>query len=164
MRIAVYSITRDRLDYTKHCFASLREKAGQDFDHYIWDNHSEDGTKEWLLANLDDFAYVNLAASNYGIAQASNELIKVIKQRGPYDLIIKMDNDCEVVSDDILAKIAAWYAVPGRQGFILSPRVHGLRYQPQRVRTVLLGYFRLGEVEQIGGLFLVVPARVVYEN
>src|SRR5258708_14063597 len=107
MRIAVYSITRDRLDYTKHCFASLREKAGQDFDHYLWDNHSEDGTKEWLLANLDDFAYVNLAASNYGIAQASNELIKVIKQRGPYDLIIKMDNDCEVVSDDILAKIAA---------------------------------------------------------
>ena len=27
MKVAIYTLTRDRLEYTRHCFRTLREKA-----------------------------------------------------------------------------------------------------------------------------------------
>ena len=54
MNIAVLSLTRDRLDYTKHCFGRLIELAGCDFDWYITDQGSNDGTVDWLHANTDE--------------------------------------------------------------------------------------------------------------
>ena len=48
MRVAVLSLTRDRLVYTRHCFAKLHEFAGCEFDHYVLDQGSKDGTDEWL--------------------------------------------------------------------------------------------------------------------
>ncbi len=49
MRIAVLTLTRDRLDYTQHCFQTLQEFAGCDFDHYVLDQGSTDDTVDCLV-------------------------------------------------------------------------------------------------------------------
>jgi len=40
MKIAIYTLTGDRLEYTKYCFDLLQKKAGYSYDHYIADNGS----------------------------------------------------------------------------------------------------------------------------
>jgi GT2 family glycosyltransferase len=67
VRIAVVTLTRDRLEYTKHCFETLRVNAGCDYDHFVLDQGSGDGTAEWLIRQ-DDLEVVPLA-ENVGICR-----------------------------------------------------------------------------------------------
>jgi len=123
MRIAIYSLTRDRLQYTKDCFASLRENAGMPFDHYVFDNGSTDGTQEWLMSELDErrlFAVCRFG-TNQGISYGSNCCIDTMfntpraasfafrddEDLSDYSIIIKVDNDCYVRTPNILPQICA---------------------------------------------------------
>lgn len=167
MRVAVYSITRDRLDYTKICFASLQEKAGIEFDHYVIDNGSTDGTKEWLLHDYSynlNKSYLNYyLPTNLGISKASNKILDIIGNSGiTYDLIIKMDNDCLVQSENILGQICEVFTQAKNFGprFVLSPRVEGINRQPTRGRDIMLAGRRIGLTAIVGGLFHCVPADV----
>lgn len=48
-KVAVFSLTYDRLAYTKECFDSMYKTAGYPIDvHVIVDNGSKDGTIEWV--------------------------------------------------------------------------------------------------------------------
>lgn len=177
MKIAIYSLTRDRLQYTKDCFASLRENAGMPFDHYVFDNGSTDGTQEWLMSELDErrlFAVCRFG-TNQGISFGSNYCVDAIFDpprahpfsffdRGAskpdrYDLICKFDNDCYIRTPNILPQIRAVAAEAG-DNWILSPRVEGINKQPKRVRTVDIGGHPIGETGIVGGLFHIVPASV----
>ena len=51
MRVAVYSITRDRLEMTKQSFKALRQMAGCDIDHFVADNGSRPEMVEWLATS-----------------------------------------------------------------------------------------------------------------
>lgn len=160
-RIAIYSLTRDRLLYTQACFQSLRQNAGMPFDHYVWDNGSTDGTQEWLEDQWDGKAppqhYKN-NSDNLGISVASNNCLSYIfAQRNDYDLIIKMDNDCYVRTPNILPQICDVMAEAGDR-WILSPRVDGINRQPRRHRTVTIAGHPVGVTPIVGGLFHVVPA------
>lgn len=167
MRIAVYTLTRDRLEYTQHSFAALREKAGVPFDHFVIDNGSEDETAPWLQRHLGDFKRVRFNFRNAGISAGSNQALAEITAFGPYDLIVKVDNDCEVVSENILGQMVEIYQDMERRKFeapwVLSPRVEGIARQPQRIRDESFAGRRIGVVGMIGGLFRVVPWRV-YEQ
>lgn len=170
MRVAVYSLTRDRLEYTKHCFKTLQEKAGFDYDHFIYDNGSDDGTAEWLRANKSNFKRVIYSAVNKGISVASNEILDDIflteKSNGiRYDLIIKFDNDCEVISENIIGQIVEIYQSleDFSPAYVLSPRVEGINNQPSRGRFVQIAGRRVGLTSIVGGLFHVVQRRV-YKN
>jgi glycosyltransferase involved in cell wall biosynthesis len=160
MRIAVYTLTRDRLEYTKHCFETLRSKAGVSFDHFVLDNGSQDGTKEWLEENRDMFKRLNFQTENVGISKGSNICLDAIGKG--YDLIIKMDNDCEVVSDNILGQIAEIYEAIGEFSpkYVLSPRVEGINNQPTRGRFEQIAGRRIGLTAIVGGLFHIVPSSV----
>jgi len=164
MQIAVYSLTRDRLEYTKHCFQTLKEKAGVQYDHYIIDNGSTDGTVEWLKENESQFKKVIYNSENLGISKSSNQALDEISKQD-YDLIIKMDNDCDVVSENILGQIAEIYSDTKKFSpkYILSPRVEGIVNQPKRGFYIQLGGRRIGMVSVVGGLFHIVP-REVYQN
>lgn len=161
MKIAIYTLTRDRLEYTKHCFARLREKAGHPFDHFIVDNGSTDGTQQWLAENAYQFKEMRRLPENVGISKASNMALKMILQ-GDYDLIIKMDNDCEVESENILGQIVEIYREMGEFSpkYILSPRVEGIVNQPTRGRQVQIAGRTIGLTSIVGGLFHIVPASV----
>ena len=158
MKIAIYTLTRDRLEYTKHCFATLKAQSwGYPYDHFVFDNGSQDGTVDWLRHEYKPFF---LARDDYnkGISLASNILLSEIFH-GNYDLIIKMDNDCEVISPNILQQLTEIFAEAGNR-FILSPRVEGINRQPKRIAHTLLGGRDIGITGIVGGLFHVVPVEV----
>lgn len=162
MKVAVLSLTRDRLPYTQHCFASLRENAGCDFDHYVWDNGSTDGTAEWLRAQ-DTFHALTCAGANNGISNAMNQLVRIAEREAqppfdPYDVIVKVDNDCELVTPNTLRDISD---LVHTYGLILSPQIHGLRNPPATIgRPLSLGGALVDEKAQVGGIFLAAPADV----
>lgn len=161
MKIAIYTLTRDRLEYTKHCFSSLQNKsAGYPFDHFVLDNGSTDGTAEWL--KTQNFKHVELLPENIGISKGSNAILHKIHATGDYDLIIKMDNDCEVISENILDQLVEIFedAISMRYNIVLSPRVTGINNQPRRAQHVILGGREIGLTGIVGGLFHVVPAKI----
>lgn len=170
MKIAVYSLTRDRIEYTRRSFASLQEKAGVPYDHFVFDNGSEDGNPEWLQGWLTEECrntrVVIFGEKNYGIAIAANRLLDAIRKRGTsYDLVIKMDSDCEVITPNILGQITEVFGAMQDHGptWILSPRVEGIVNQPRRVRANRIAGRRIGITGMVGGLFLCAPASVYEE-
>jgi glycosyltransferase involved in cell wall biosynthesis len=165
MRVAVYTLTRDRLDYTRHCFGLLWEKAGYEYDHYVIDNGSQDETVEWLMHNQKRFSVIHALGHNHGIAIASNIALGYIRD-GNYDLIIKIDNDCEIVTDGIIGSIVdlygqKWTQYPYDKRWMLSPFVGGIVNQPGRSQDIWMGEHKVGVTSQVGGLFQVVPWAVV---
>src|SRR6187551_3209836 len=104
MRVAVLSLTRDRLEYTQHCFEKLREYAGCDFDHYILDQASTAVRQAGLWGKNSpepNFRWAQCVMENIGIHAGMNALIDRLHQRESaggieYDVIVKFDNDCEL--------------------------------------------------------------------
>ena len=167
MRVAVLTLTRNRLDYTKHCFASLREHAGCEFDHFVYDNASDDGTFPWLVAERQArrIRCLMSGTTNQGISKGLNWLLREIDrlQRSglpPYDVIVKFDNDCELVQPDTLRDVCR-LALEG--DCLLSPRILGLRNPPAATRRLRIGDETILDVPQIGGIFLAAPAWVYDE-
>lgn len=161
--VAVYTLTRDRLDYTRRSFDSLKAKAGYPYDHYIVDNGSVDGTADWLKEHESEFAGIIYNSENQGISIASNQALNMILfEPNKYQLIIKMDNDCEVESEGIIHQIVEMYQSLGEFSpkYILSPYVNGINNQPTRGRFDQIAGRRIGMTGIVGGLFHIVPASV----
>lgn len=158
MKVAIYTITRDRLEYTKHCFHVLKRKAGYPYDHFIVDNGSTDGTQEWLKDNFQEDRLI-LLTENKGISLASNLALDKIGDK--YDLIIKMDNDCEVEYEGLLDRIVRIYEnMPPLRNLMLSPKVNGLVHQPFRYGKTMVDDCEIGLTNIVGGLFHVIPAKI----
>lgn len=158
MRVACYSLTRDRLEYTKRNFELLKEKSGYPYDHFIVDNGSADGTQEWLKDNAL-FKKVILLPENKGISVASNMALDAIGDN--YDLIIKIDNDCSVDYDGIIARIVHLYQnKPPFKQLMLSPRVNGINKQPGRYSKTMVDNCEIGLTGIIGGLFHIMEAKI----
>jgi glycosyltransferase involved in cell wall biosynthesis len=150
VNVAVLSLTRDRLAYTKHCFQTLADNAGCDYQHYVVDQGSTDGTEDWLLAQ--DELDVTVLGMNVGICPALNYLLEAI-QDDEYDVVVKFDNDCELLTPNTLRDVCE---ATLKLDAILSPHIHGLRNTPPTLA-------RLGKVSAthgIGGIFMAVPATV----
>jgi glycosyltransferase involved in cell wall biosynthesis len=168
LSIAVYSLTRDRFQFTEECFCSLWNEAGIDFDHFVVDNGSQDGTQGWLLghAAAGTLKAAILNETNKGISYGSNQALdRIFSEPIQYDLICKVDNDCLVKTPDILRKIHDLYrdCLCGPIPYITSPRVEGINRQPSRGRTEYRGEYGIGLTAIVGGLFHVVP-RDAYKN
>lgn len=158
MRVAIYTLTRDRLEYTKRSFQSLKGGAGCEYDHFVVDNGSEDGTPEWLHDHQDEFKGVALVKENLGISAGANLALDMIRDAGPYDLIFKVDNDCIFLGKDIIAGLVQVFTLKSRkQQLMLSPRVVGLNKQPLRRTSTRFSGIRVGWVSQVGGLCHAAP-------
>lgn len=158
MKIAVLSLTRDRLDYTRHCFDRLHDLAGCDFDHYVLDQGSTDATDDYLdqCWGEGSLTGIQLSPSNLGIHRGMNLLLDMAGDA--YDVIVKFDNDCELTSNGTLRRCAeAALAFDA----LVSPEIHGLRGMkpPFRFeRTRVVGREQLGVLPAIGGIFMAMPA------
>lgn len=155
--IAVLSLTRDRLNYTQHCFASLRENAGCEFDHYVLDQGSQDGTDLWLLGGR--YRGLALLKKNIGCTRGWNHLLTLCDPKR-YDAIVCFDNDCEVLTPDTL-KVVAGLAAEHQQ--ILAPRVLGLMYPPPTIAQFQLGEHTIDETTILGNIFMAIPAPLLHE-
>lgn len=156
MKIAVLSLVRDRLDYTRHCFGSLAEFAGCDYDHFVLDQGSSDHLAERLMVFPEN---VVLLDRNIGISRGMNVLLEIVDGEG-YDAIVKFDNDCELLTPNTLASVAR-LAVEGNA--LLSPRILGLQNPPPVTGRYPLHDKTILDIPQIGGIFMAAPAHVYDE-
>ncbi len=123
-RVAIFTITMDRLDYTKRMFDSLKKSTKYPFDWFVYDNGSKDGTSKWLQGKSK---YVYYSSKNDGLTKASNALVDEIMKRD-YQIVIKVDNDCEFMTFDWLETIVdLWkrnhmlYMTPYPEGLVHNP-------------------------------------------
>lgn len=156
MKVAVLTLTRDRLDYTKRCFGLLHKHAGCRFDHFVLDQGSHDGTPEWL-ATYEPTKLI-LSPENVGISRGMNLLLDAARPIN-YDCIVKFDNDCELTQPDTLRDIATLANI-GTTPTLLSPRILGLKNPPGPSGLFYVGDERVQDIPQIGGIFLAAPAYV----
>jgi len=155
VRVAVLSLCRDRLDYSRTCFASLQANAGCHYDHFVLDNGSADGTHECLAEQFQAghiTAYL-LEPANVGIYRALNLMLN--KVGGGYDVVVNFDNDCEVLVPDTL-KAVCELAV-AHPGNVIGPVVQGLRKPPRVTSETWLRGMRVGLTDVIGGIFMPIP-------
>lgn len=155
MNIAVLTLTRDRLAYTQHCFPTLKANAGCDFDWYVVDQGSTDGTPEWL--ETDESLDVTFLNENIGICPALNLLLDEAVNPADYDVLVRFDNDCEVLHYDTL-RVICELAVA--HDAILAPKVLGLNQPPPTISQFSLDGYPVDETAILGGIFMAVPARL----
>jgi GT2 family glycosyltransferase len=148
VRVAVLTLCRDRLEYTKHCFASLRENAGCEYDHYVLDQGSQDGTGLWLRSEEAGVEAIVSLSENVGISRGLNRLLDLAHD---YDVIVKYDNDCELLAPDALRDIAA---LTLESGWILGPVMHGYGTKLVELGEFFIRGHTLAEKLQIQGCFL----------
>lgn len=120
-KVLIYTLSWDRLEYTKRCLKAVDELTNYPYDHLVIDQGSTDGSKEWLEKNNK----MNiLLDENIGIPRAIN----LVHERYPdYEWYCKLDNDCEVLSDNWLNKMMDAELDPERpKDMVLSPYVKGL--------------------------------------
>ncbi|RLB83745.1 MAG: hypothetical protein DRH17_00905 [Deltaproteobacteria bacterium] len=106
LKITVFTLTYDRLDYTKETFKTMKELSGYEFDHFVVDNGSTDGTIEWLQNKYKPYKLI-LNDQNVGISMGSNQALEAIGD--DYDIIVKVDNDCAFLTENWLQRIGEIY-------------------------------------------------------
>ncbi len=147
------TLLRDRLAYSQHCIPTLFENAGCDFDWYVVDQGSTDGTLEWL--ETQPYAAMISLKENIGICRALNLLLDGPLEADNYDAIVRVDNDGEVLTPGTLRTVAE---AAVERGWILAPRVLGLRLPPAEAEPAPLGDLTVGETVTLGGIFMAMPA------
>ena len=153
-RVAIFSLTYDRLNTTKASFESLYKTAGKAFDHFIYDNGSSDGTQKYLktLKNPNGNIWVEYSPDNKGISIASNACVKKI-QEGKYDIIVKSDSDAIYQTDGWLAKMCEMWRSNHKIAF--SCYISGLRDNPGGSMRFAYGTIKnelVGMSRHLGGI------------
>lgn len=164
LRVAVYTLTYDRLEYTKKTLESLKQFADYPYDHFIVDNGSTDGTVEWLEENRTKYRIKQIIKNpkNVGISKGSNQALDAIGK--DYDVIIKVDNDCELQTPNFIHALVDTYRRNNR--IVLSPNVEGLIDNaggPPRFADGHIGPYLFGFVRHLGGICCAAP-KEVYAN
>lgn len=153
-KVAIYTLTYDRLKYTKASFASLYRTAGYPFDHFVVDNGSTDGTIKWLEKDWDNpLGKMNfrLNGSNHGISRASNEALEDIGKG--YDIVMKVDNDAVFQTEGWLKRMVDLYKSNHR--IVLSCYITGLKDNPGGAQRNGFGMLKgelIGMTRHLGGI------------
>lgn len=158
-RVAIFTLTYDRLEYTKDCFEQMRNTAGYKYDHYVIDNGSTDGTREWLSTGMDGSRTILSNDRNKGISRASNQILDQIN-KVRYDIILKVDNDCYFENNGWLAAMVKVWKSNHR--IALSCYIQGLKDNPGGAPRYYRGRIAgetIGMTHHLGGICHFVDAR-----
>ena len=152
MKVAAVTITYNRLELTKKTVESFQSKTSVDY-HLFIDNGSIDGTIEYLK----DFDHI-LLEKNYGIAYAFREAVSNLHG---YDFILKLDNDIETISEDIINKMIYFYEFNGLN-YVCSPIDLALdpAYAPPILGKANLKGFNVMHTTHTGGAFQLIPYKI----
>ena len=156
-KVAVYSLTMNRLEYTKKCFTECKQTAGYNYDHFVIDQNSTDGTKEWLR-EYKPFVLVE-NKENEGISKASNLAVNLIKESGNYDIIIKIDNDAMPLTMGWLKEFVELYKK--NHMMCWAPYPEGLKDNPGGAPRQAYGNLNghlVGMTGHLGGMVHIAPS------
>jgi glycosyltransferase involved in cell wall biosynthesis len=164
LKVAVITMTLDRLDYTKKMYNAMKNTAGYDFDWFVLDQGSKDGTKDFLKGKCTLIE----EEKNIGIAKGWMKLVDRVKK--DYQIVIKIDNDCEMMTNNWLKDMIEVFESNKR--VILSPYIEGLDNSPGGVIRsrpdgkspyVLITDRVMGMVPNLGGIVFASPVEL-YEG
>jgi len=161
MKIALFSLTKNRLEYTQQTFKSLKKKTKIPYDHFVLDQGSTDDTVEWLKSfpHKQGKIYVYPLAMNIGINRGVNFIVDKIGK--DYDIIVKIDNDVEIETTDWLDKMIKALAPKS----LISPYVKGLIDNRGGVqRYTHIDKLNIGLTPFIGGICMVGHRSAWYED
>jgi len=135
MRVAVYSVVSGgRCDLTSKSFKMLRTWAGEPFDHYVAVNGADDETVAMLRGKEDGGYFRNIVyhEHNYGQNIAANWLLDEMDVNGPYDWVLRWDDDALPRTRRFLRKLVlgAEKAVKHDVAAVWSPRITKLENEP----------------------------------
>lgn len=158
MRVLVVTMTCGRLPVTRRWLGQLAASDPLPFRHVVVDNGSDDGTPAWLEAN----GYEVLANDhNVGIAAGWVQAWEWATADGwRPDLVVKYDDDCEVLTDAPLTRLVQFHDFTGG-GHVLGPLDVEIQpgWEPRQLgpaRTV--EGWPVRPLTHVGGIFVAVPA------
>jgi len=154
-RVALFTLTKDRLENTKRMFDALDIHTKRYYDHYVVDQGSKDGTIEYLKDRKLKKLILN--KENTGISVGSNQALDAIGDK--YDYIVKIDNDCEILTDYWLAEMIK-LIILGNNGAVLSPHLEDIEVYSNSVE--ILGH-TINLADHMNGTCVIAPAHV-YSN
>ena len=152
MKIALFTLTKDRFNYTQRALRSLRAKTKTFFDHFILDQNSQDKTVRWLneFTYSQGNLYVYPLSTNIGINRGVNFIVDRIGK--DYDVIVKIDNDVIFETKNWLEKCLNVL----KPKMLISPYVKGLIDNRGGVNRI--GYNprdKIGFTPFIGGICMI---------
>ena len=149
MKVAAITITFNRLELTKQTVELFNSKTFVDY-HLFVDNGSTDGTQEYIK----QFDHIQLD-KNYGIAAAFAAGVSAIED---YDYILKLDNDIEVVTDEIIDKMLGLFRAT-KDKFVASPTdlLLDKGFAPHSYGKTNIHGYNVEFVTHTGGAFQMIP-------
>jgi glycosyltransferase involved in cell wall biosynthesis len=166
MRVALYTLTMNRLLYTQQLLPKAQQTAGFPLDWYVFDQGSTDGTADWLVSQRSSFKGLVLWPENIGICAAHNAMAQMLLAQSRYDLIMKVDNDCEMRTEGWLKAVVDVCAALEKGGvaaYAVSPRVTGIGTPVRRSKEEMIAGHRFGHTQIVGGISMGLPARTFAE-
>lgn len=150
--VAAVTITFNRLELTKRTIESFNSKTGVDF-HLFIDNGSTDGTLEWLK----DKHRIELG-QNYGIAEAFRYAVSFLDE---YDYILKLDNDVETVTPDLVAHMIQFIEKSGPHAVSPLDMMIDPNFYPHVFRSEKKNGYNVQYTSHTGGAFQIAPQKFV---
>jgi N-acetylglucosaminyl-diphospho-decaprenol L-rhamnosyltransferase len=102
MVLSVIIVSYNVKYFLEQCLCSVQRAAGYDVEVIVVDNHSSDGTVEYLSGKFP-FAQFISNSENVGFAKANNQALQ--KARGEYVLFLNPDT---IIPEDIFTKCIAF--------------------------------------------------------
>ncbi|MFH1552845.1 MAG: glycosyltransferase family 2 protein [Candidatus Omnitrophota bacterium] len=95
-RVAVVVINYNGKKHLKECFLSLREQTFKEFDVFLLDNNSSDGSIDYTIESFPEVKIINMD-KNYGFAEGYNKAIMQLDKN--YEYVALLNNDFKTDMD-----------------------------------------------------------------
>ncbi len=118
-RVLAVIVTYNRLQKLRKCVEAIRSSDVRP-DILIVDNHSSDGTADWLVQSADKlgFIYVSMSENVGGAGGFNRGVEESVKRR--YERVWLMDDDCIVRKDTLSELLRADALLDGDYGWLSS--------------------------------------------
>ena len=129
------------------------------FDHFVIDNGSTDGTKEWLLENGHRFKVIVRNEKNLGVGNAIMQMVMLAKQH-EYSWFITGSNDVEVLTNDFIRKMYEFWKMTKGQ-YIFSPEIGGITHIIKVLEKTCIEGYNVEVVDVTGGVYMACPTSLL---
>ncbi len=121
--VCVISLTYNRPEYIKRSFDSLYLRAGMPFEHFVFDDYSDEKTLKELKKLQKKYKFKLFTSSKrMDVYQNFHRYLSKIPLS--FDYYLKLDSDIEILSDKLLVNLLEVFKFKDSVG--VTPRVEGV--------------------------------------
>ena len=124
-KVCVITLTYNRPEYIERSFESLYKRAGCKFEHFVFDDHSDEETQEKLQILKKKYGF-NLFVNGTRMEIYKSFYWNLRYIPLDYDYYVKLDSDIELLSDDLFVEMIENFKYPEKIGGI-TIRAEGVR-------------------------------------